>query len=59
MCQILGSHFRRPVPELWVSKSHVVTENINIYPLIAHILGINPFENIDGDLEKVEDLLSN
>ena len=34
-------------------------ENIHIYPLIAHILGINPFENIDGDLEKVEDLLSN
>ena len=34
-------------------------ENIHIYPLIAHILGIYPFENIDGDLEKVEDLLSN
>ena len=34
-------------------------ENIHIYPLIAHILGINPFENIDGDLEKVDDLLSN
>ena len=34
-------------------------ENIHIYPLVAHILGIEPFEKIDGDLEKVKDLLSN
>lgn len=34
-------------------------ENIHIYPLIAHILGIDPYEKIDGDLEQVKDLLSN
>jgi len=34
-------------------------ENIHIYPLVAHILGIDPYEKIDGDLEQVKDLLSN
>ena len=34
-------------------------ENIHIYPLVAHILGIEPFELIDGNLDKVKDLLSN
>jgi alkaline phosphatase D len=34
-------------------------ENIHIYPLVAHILGIDTFEKIDGDLEMVKDLLSN
>ena len=34
-------------------------ENIHIYPLITHILGINPYDDIDGDIEKVKDLLSN
>ena len=34
-------------------------ENIHIYPLVAHILGIKPYEKIDGDLETVKDLLSN
>lgn len=32
-------------------------ENVNIYPLIAHILGLEPYPHIDGDLEKVSDLL--
>ena len=34
-------------------------ENIHIYPLVAHILGIKPYKKIDGDLEIVKDLLSN
>ncbi len=33
-------------------------ENIHIYPLITHILGIKSYPNIDGDLEQVKDLLS-
>lgn len=32
-------------------------ENIHIYPLIAEILGIIPNENIDGNLEKISDVL--
>jgi len=34
-------------------------ENIHVYPLIAKILGLKPYEKIDGRLEKVEDLLKN
>ncbi|MFQ6677313.1 MAG: ectonucleotide pyrophosphatase/phosphodiesterase [Fidelibacterota bacterium] len=34
-------------------------ENIHVYPLIAEILGLKPYEKIDGRLEKVEDLLKN
>ncbi len=33
-------------------------ENIHIYPLIAHILGIDPYKDIDGDINTVKDLLS-
>ena len=33
-------------------------ENIHIYPLITHILGIKSYPNIDGDLDQVKDLLS-
>ena len=32
-------------------------ENINIYPLICHILNINPSKNIDGNLKNVIDIL--
>ncbi|HBR86986.1 MAG TPA: alkaline phosphatase family protein, partial [Candidatus Marinimicrobia bacterium] len=37
--------------------SRPTIENIHIYPLIAKLLGIIPYEKIDGDLEKVKDLL--
>ena len=33
-------------------------ENIHVYPLITYILGIEPYEKIDGDLDVVKDLLS-
>lgn len=33
-------------------------ENIHIYPLIAKILGLTPAPGIDGNLSKVEELLS-
>ena len=32
-------------------------ENINIYPLICHILNINPSKNIDGNLKNVLNIL--
>jgi len=32
-------------------------ENIHIYPLLAHILGLVPNAEIDGDLDAVKDLL--
>jgi len=32
-------------------------ENIHIYPLIAEILGLRPFREIDGRLDLIEDLL--
>lgn len=34
-----------------------VLENIHIYPLIAEILGLTPFDKIDGSLEKVKEVL--
>jgi len=34
-------------------------ENIHVYPLIAEILGLEPYEKIDGRLEEVLDLLKN
>ena len=37
--------------------SRASLENIHIYPLIAEILGIKPYEKIDGKLEEVRDLL--
>jgi len=33
-------------------------ENIHIYPLLAHILGLEPYQGIDGDLNVVKDLLA-
>jgi len=32
-------------------------ENIHVYPLIAKILGLTPYEKIDGKLEKISDVL--
>jgi len=37
--------------------SRKVFENIHIYPLLAHILGLEPYAEIDGDLDVVKDLL--
>jgi len=37
--------------------SRKVFENIHIYPLLAHILGLEPYAEIDGDLNVVKDLL--
>lgn len=34
-----------------------VFENIHIYPLIAHILGIEPFDGIDGNLNNIKHIL--
>ncbi|NOZ03617.1 MAG: alkaline phosphatase family protein [FCB group bacterium] len=34
-----------------------VFENVNVYPLIARILGLKPYPRIDGKLKNVEDLL--
>ncbi len=31
-------------------------ENVNVYPIIAEILGIEPYEKIDGDVENVMDI---
>ena len=41
-------------------KKDIVTkpfENVNIYPMIAHILGIDPSEKIDGNLNNIKHLL--
>lgn len=32
-------------------------ENVNIYPMITHILGLKPSLNIDGDLKHIQHLL--
>ena len=32
-------------------------ENVNIYPMIAHILGIDPSKKIDGNLNNIKHLL--
>ncbi len=37
--------------------SRKIFENIHIYPLLAHILGLEPYQGIDGDLNVVKDLL--
>lgn len=44
-------------PAFKVDYERKTFENIHIYPLIAHILGLEPYALIDGDLEKVRDLL--
>ncbi|MBT3217306.1 MAG: alkaline phosphatase family protein [Candidatus Marinimicrobia bacterium] len=31
--------------------------NIHVYPLVAHILGLTPYDGIDGNLDAVRDLL--
>ncbi|NQU27445.1 MAG: alkaline phosphatase family protein [Candidatus Marinimicrobia bacterium] len=31
-------------------------ENVNVYPIIAEILGIEPYPEIDGNVENVEDI---
>ena len=33
-------------------------ENIHIYPLLAYILGLEPYAEIDGDLDVVKDMLA-
>jgi len=38
--------------------SRKVFENIHIYPLLAYILGLDPYAEIDGNLKAVEDLLA-
>ena len=41
-------------------KNNIVTEpfeNVNIYPMIAHILGIDPSKRIDGNLNNIKHLL--
>ncbi len=41
-------------------KKDIVTEpfeNVNIYPMIAHILGIDPSKKIDGNLNNIKHLL--
>jgi alkaline phosphatase D len=41
-------------------KNNIVTEpfeNVNIYPMIAHILGIDPSKKIDGNLNNIKHLL--
>jgi ectonucleotide pyrophosphatase/phosphodiesterase family protein 5 len=41
-------------------KNDIVTEpfeNVNIYPMIAHILGIDPSKKIDGNLNNIKHLL--
>ena len=38
--------------------SRKVFENIHIYPLLAYILGLEPYAEIDGDLDVVRDLLA-
>ena len=40
-------------------KNNIVTEpfeNVNIYPMIAHILGIDPNQKIDGNLNNIKHL---
>jgi len=38
--------------------SRKIFENIHIYPLLAHILDLEPYQGIDGDLNVVKDLLA-
>jgi hypothetical protein len=37
--------------------SRPTVENIHIYPLIAEILGLIPYDKIDGKLELIKDIL--
>ncbi len=37
--------------------SRPTLENIHIYPLIAEILGLTPNDKIDGNLDKIRDVL--
>jgi predicted AlkP superfamily pyrophosphatase or phosphodiesterase len=42
-------------------KSGIMTppfENVNIYPLISHILNIDPYPDVDGDLENIIHILN-
>ena len=50
--------FMAKVPSFKIGYRRDEFENIHIYPLITHILGIKSYPNIDGDLEQVKDLLS-
>ena len=44
-------------PAFKINYSSSVINNIDIYPLIAHILKLEPFSGIDGKLENVQGLL--
>ena len=46
----LGPKFKR-------NKAIDTFELIHIYPMLCEILGINPYEDIDGDLEVLKDIL--
>jgi len=34
-----------------------VFENIHVYPLVAYLLGIKPYENIDGNIDSIKHIL--
>ena len=45
-------------PVFKAGYSREVFENIHIYPLLVHILGLEPYAEIDGNLDAVKDLLA-
>ena len=44
-------------PKFKVNKKIDTFELIHIYPMLCEILGINPYEDIDGDLEVLKSAL--
>ena len=54
----MQSIFLADGPAFKSGYSREVFENIHIYPLLVYILGLEPYEGIDGDLDVVKDMLA-
>ena len=60
----LSFNLKHDIPQLIIYVcivyfgSREVFENIHIYPLLVHILGLEPYAEIDGDLDVVKDMLA-
>ena len=40
-----------------IQNMSITVENIDIYPLISHLLQLTPNQKIDGDLDRISDVL--
>ncbi|MGR3809348.1 alkaline phosphatase family protein [Jiulongibacter sp. NS-SX5] len=55
--QNMGALFCLSGPEIKENYTVSAIENIHVYPLVAHLLGLKISQKIDGDLEKVRSIL--